>query len=164
MCFLSGITKWLIARASYVGRRELAAGVAKGGYGREGRGYSGVGFLHWWLSSWPGLNAALFELGLYLKLQCALVMRLKTNSPSHSTSMQKDLNKLTWREKHALFKLEGVTHTYVRSRIYASWNRPPDSLSSSSRTVIFQHQAQRFRRTTTNFIRQHNPTPLRGHG
>jgi hypothetical protein len=54
MCFLSGITKgdnWLIARASFVGRQEPAAGVAKGGYGREGGGYTRVGFFHWWLSS-----------------------------------------------------------------------------------------------------------------
>ena len=54
---------WLIARASYVGRREPAAGVAKGGYGREGGGYNRVGFFHWWLSSSPGLDTHLFELG-----------------------------------------------------------------------------------------------------
>ena len=133
---------WLIARASYVRRREPAAGVAKGGYGREGGGYSKVGFFHWWLSSWPGLDTHIPPwAGPYLKLQCALVMRFKTNSPHHSTSMQKDLNRLIWRERHAVFKL-GATHTYVRSRICVSWDRPPDSPSSSSPTVIFQHQAQ----------------------
>jgi hypothetical protein len=50
MCFLSGITKgdnWLIARASFVERQEPVAGVAKGGYGREGGGYNRVGFFHW---------------------------------------------------------------------------------------------------------------------
>jgi len=37
---------WLIARGSYVGRREPAAGVAKGGYGRERGGYNArSGFL-----------------------------------------------------------------------------------------------------------------------
>ena len=95
---------WLIARASYVGRREPTAGVAKGGYGKEGGGYNGVSFFHWWILSWPGLDTHLFELGPYVKLQCALMMRFITNSPNHSTSMQKDLNKLIWRESHAIFK------------------------------------------------------------
>ena len=41
-------------------------------------------------------------------------------------------------------------------------NRPPGSRSSSSGTVVFQHPAQRFRRTTTHFKRLTNPIPLRG--
>ena len=142
-----------------------ASGRSSAGWLWQGRrGYNGMGFFHSWLSSWSRLDAHLFELGPYLKLQCALVMHFETNSPNHSTSMQKDMNKPIWRETHATFKLEGVTRTYVRSRICVSWDRPPDSPSSSSRTVMLQHQAQRFQRTTTNFKRLTNPIPLRDHG
>ena len=74
------------------------------------------------------------------------------------------MNKPIWRETHAVFKLEGITHTNVRSRICVSWDRPPDSPSSSLRPVMVQHQAQRYRRTTTNFKRLANPIPLRSHG
>ena len=93
--------------------------------GKEGAKTEWVTFIGDYISSWPGLDTHLFELGPSLKLQCALVMRFITNSPNHSISMQKDLNKLIWRDSHAVFEWEGVTHTYVRSRICVSWDLLP---------------------------------------
>jgi hypothetical protein len=50
------------------------------------------------------------------------------------------VNKLIWRQTHAVFKLEGVAHTYVRSRIYKCVLRSPSRFP----LVMHPHKSSSF--------------------